>query len=377
MGSAYYLKGKYNIAIANYKKFLNLSPTHPYRGDAFYNSGNCWLKLDNKEEAIKAIEKAKEIYYENNEFEYYKKALKKLIDITSGSQRETYNEELRNYPPPTITPKPTAIPSISIPTMTPTPSLLSFRENMVTIPEGYFLMGANDKDIDADTREKPSHRVYLSSYKIDIYEVTNARYCEFLNEKGMERDENDNLLISLDEFCKIENASGHYRVKAGYENHPVVCVSWYGAQAYATWVGKRLPTEAEWERAAKGSKDFIYPWGNKWDPSRCSNSTVGGGALLMPTGSYPSGASPDKVMDMAGNVWEWCSDWYGGDYYSTVLSQGNKNPRGPDVSTSYKVIRGGGWDSDNSRYFRSTGRSGSKPSKTGESLGFRLVKDVK
>ena len=210
-------------------------------------------------------------------------------------------------------------------TPTALPATITWQKDgktMVLVPAGEFLMGSTDADTDADSDEKPQHKVYLDAFYIDQTEVTNAEYKRFVDATG-------------------HRAPDHWtngQIPAGLENHPVVYVSWEDANAYAQWAGKRLPTEAEWEKAARGTDGRIYPWGNTWDSAKC-NSGDGGPGKTTPVGSYPAGASPYGALDLAGNVWEWCADWYGEGYYQTSPAN---NPRGPD-SGSYRVLRGGSW----------------------------------
>lgn len=377
-GMAYHLNTDYGKAIIYYKIFIKNAGTHQKLGTAFYNLGDCYYRTDKKKEAIESLEKARSLFYNNNERDYYIRTLKKLVDITSGSENKKYREEL-SHPFPTVTPTatrtaittmtPTKIPFTPTPTMTATPV-----EHMAIIEGGEFYMGASDKDVDSISEEKPLHKVYLNSYKIDIYETTNSQYCKFLNEKMAETDSSEYKWIDIDnEYCRIARSEGKYIVKqGGYENYPVTCVSWYGAVAYGKWCYKRLPTEAEWERAAKGQTKNIYPWGDTWDPLKCANNTGGEGSV-MPVGAFPAGASEDKLMDMAGNLSEWCNDWYSADYYS--LSP-YKNPGGPPDG-SYRTVRGGSWNKSKSSYFRTTCRYYFMPGTTSPYVGFRLVKDVR
>ena len=212
---------------------------------------------------------------------------------------------------------------------------------MVYVPAGEFQMGCDDANPNEScySDEQPLHTVYLDAYYIDKYEVTNAQYAQFLNAMGNQEEGGDTWLDADDSDVRIHQVGGVWQADAGYENHPVVEVTWYGARAYCRWRGGRLPTEAEWEKAARGSSDTrMYPWGNEApDCSRLNYySCVGDTA---PVGSYPSGASPYGALDMAGNVREWVNDWYQSDYYSVSPYS---NPPGP-ASGTYKVLRGGGW----------------------------------
>jgi formylglycine-generating enzyme required for sulfatase activity len=220
--------------------------------------------------------------------------------------------------------------------------------DVVTVPAGEFQMGCDETNPDEACYgdEQPLHTVYLDAYAIDKYEVTNAQYAEFLNAEGNQSEGGDTWLDADDPDVRIHEIDGMWQVDTAYEDHPVIEVTWYGARAYCQWQGKRLPTEAEWEKAARGSSDTrIYPWGaedpdcsrlNYYDSSEghCVGDTA-------PVGSSPSGASPYGAVDVAGNVWEWVNDWYDMDYYDTSPYA---NPPGP-ASGAYKVLRGGGWSS--------------------------------
>ena len=187
----------------------------------------------------------------------------------------------------------------------------------------------------------PSHQVVLDTYNIDRHEVTNEQYEAFLDATGH----------PLPRFWDQLGLNG--------EDQPVTGVSWYDARTYCGWAGKRLPTEAEWEKAARGTNGLAFPWGEVWDSAKLrSAESVAGRAIgnynewtlwrsesmsdggPAPVGSYPDGASPYGVLDMAGNVWEWVADWYDPSYYTTTLE---KNPSGPANGT-VRVLRGGGWD---------------------------------
>jgi formylglycine-generating enzyme required for sulfatase activity len=152
------------------------------------------------------------------------------------------------------------------------------------------------------------------------------------------------------------------------EDHPIVNVSWVDAKAYCDWARVSLPTEAQWEKAARGVDGRKYPWGNEWDPGKCVNS-VGGNRPGSTTsvGSILSGASPYGVLDMAGNAWEWCADWYDPNYYKMAPE---RNPTGPP-SGQFRALRGGSWGNSYAGYFRAADRFGCDPAGRNHGLGFR------
>ncbi len=239
---------------------------------------------------------------------------------------------------------------------------------MILIPGGEFLMGAEPGDKDADSDEKPVRKVKLNDYYIYKYEVTNAQFNKFTQETGYKADGEWKLLYS--------NFSA---------NHPVSEVSYTDAQAYCKWAGGRLPTEAEWEKAARGSDWRKYPWGNQWNKELCNNREMKGKredvAKLekfkgiwfgtLPVGSYPDGKSPYGVMDMAGNVSEWCCDWYGETYYSENVTN---NPRGPEDGEE-RVLRGGSFY-DKPEQMRCSSRDDDDLEKWCNLYGFRVVVPV-
>lgn len=196
--------------------------------------------------------------------------------------------------------------------------------SFVRVPAGEFTMGSSDADWGAESDEKPQHKVYLDEYLIGKYEVTVAQFRAFVEETG---------------YTASRDA-----LPSGKEDHSVTMVSWEDAVAFCRWASEvtgrvvRLPTEAEWEKAARGTDARIYPWGNEPpDVSRCNfDNKIG----TMPVGNYsPAGDSPYGCADMAGNVWEWVNDWYQKTYYS--VSPGS-NPPGSANGDS-RVLRGGGW----------------------------------
>ena len=242
-----------------------------------------------------------------------------------------------------------AMPEVAAtPTITPTAVLGEERlwekddSVMIHVPAGEFLMGSKEDDPDAYDNEHPQHTVYVSEFWIDKTEVTNAQYRKCV-EAGTCR---------APTTCDSLGGEPTYS-DSSKADHPVVCVSWQDAKAYCEWAGKRLPTEAEWEKAARGTDGRKYPWGNNFDSSKvnfcdvnCEYDHKDSGAddgyrRTAPVGSYPEGASPYGALDMAGNVWEWCQDWYDADYYA---SSPQRDPQGPGSGTC-RVVRGGSWGS--------------------------------
>jgi formylglycine-generating enzyme required for sulfatase activity len=197
---------------------------------------------------------------------------------------------------------------------------------MVFVPAGEFTMGSSDADKDAYGDEKPQHTVYLDAFWMDKYEVTNAQYKKCV----------DAGKCSRPSESKSYTRSSYYG-NASFDNYPVIYVSWNDAKTYCEWAGKRLPTEAEWEKAARGADGRIYPWGNTFDISKVNAERKVGDTTEV--GAYPAGASPYGALDMAGNVWEWVADWYSANYYA---SSPRNNPTGPS-SGQYRVVRGGAW----------------------------------
>lgn len=197
---------------------------------------------------------------------------------------------------------------------------------MVSIQAGNFAMGSNEYG-----DEKPVHTVSLGECAMDKYEVTAWQFAKFLSKSG-----NQEQKYMKEDESTVAKTGEKYRARSGYENHPVNNVSWYGADTYCRWVVKRLPTEAEWEKAARGTDTRKYPWGNE-EPS--SKKAVYDSSIdeLSAVDSYPDGVSPYGLHHMAGNVWEWTADWYDSDYYKKSPSF---NPKGPSSGES-RVLRGG------------------------------------
>lgn len=196
---------------------------------------------------------------------------------------------------------------------------------MVSVPAGAFLMGSADGGAD----EQPVHRVDLDAFELDVYEVTNVLYKKCVDAGKCKPP-------SI--FSSFKRSS--YFGDSRFDNYPATYLGWEDAKAYCEWVGKRLPTEAEWEKAARGTDGRIYPWGNEWDGSKANVESRIGDTTLV--GSYPAGASPYGALDMTGNVWEWVQDWYDRNYYAESPA---RNPPGPSAG-QYRTLRGGGWADD-------------------------------
>jgi formylglycine-generating enzyme required for sulfatase activity len=239
--------------------------------------------------------------------------------------------------------------------------------DMVFIPAGEFIMGNDDGDDD----EKPERTVYLDAFCMDKYEVTNTQYQECVDAGACNPPERTSSPSHLSYYDNPE-----------FADYPVIWVSWDDAQAYCKWRGKRLPTEAEWEKAARGTDERLWPWGNSEpDESKLNLCDVNcvydwkephiddGYADTAPVGSFEAGISPYGVYNMGGNVREWTADWYLPDYYRNAPK---RNPRGPS-SGEGMVLRGGSWRS-NISVTRSTYRLWYDPTVKDEYVGFRCAR---
>jgi len=282
-------------------------------------------------------------------------------------------------PPPTATPAPpapTATPTPVPPTPTPEPAIGSTMVSpvdgmeMVYVPAGEFPMGSREGDSGADSDQFLLYTVYLGGFWIDRTEVTNEQYRRCV-EAGTCR-----ALTS----CDWGEPTYADPTKA---DHPVVCVPWENANNYCGWASRRLPTEAEWEKAARGTDGRKYPWGNSFDGSRLNfcdancefdhrdSNADDGYERTAPVGSYPRGSSPYGVLDMAGNVWEWVADWFAPDYSGDSPAS---NPSGPTTGDR-RVLRGGGWYY-NERLARAAIRNSGYPNFRSYHVGFRCASAV-
>lgn len=283
----------------------------------------------------------------------------------------------------------------AVPVQTATPQAVGSKQFwpkdrtwMVYVPRGYFQMGSDD---DTDY-ERPMHTVWLDAFWIDQTEVTNAQFEKFVNESNYKTDAEQagwSYVYDTASTRWVKESGADWRHPRGpsssldgLKNHPVTYVSWNDALAYCRWAGRRLPSEAEWEKAARGADGRIYPWGNQVPDQDLANfadrnitlvwadeNIDDGYAFTSPVGNYPQGASPYGVLDMAGNVWEWVNDWYDPDYYQqqSVWS----NPAGPSTRSG-RVLRGGSW-SDGASVIRSSFRLGYFPMDWYAFYGFRCA----
>ena len=264
-------------------------------------------------------------------------------------------------PRPSTTPQPTRAPTIT-PTSEPQAGDIRIvnrggvEVEQVYVPAGSFLMGSED----GNANERPVHEVTLDAFWLDRTEVTNAQYATCVAGGG----------CSPPESYSSYTRDSYYDNPA-YANYPVIYVSWQDAAAYAAWAGGQLPTEAEWEYAARGPESRAYPWGHQAITCDLANYWGKDGGCVGDTskaGDYPDGASWVGALNMAGNVWEWVNDWYAGDYYAR--SPGN-NPTGPDTG-EWRALRGGSWG-DYDQYTRAAYRSNYLPGYWLNDVGFRVV----
>ena len=266
--------------------------------------------------------------------------------------------------------------SMPEPTLTPVPNSVrpSDGMEMVYIPAGTFIMGSDE----GEAEEGPAHEVNLDAYWMDSTEITNGMYALCV-EAGV---------------CNPPMELGSYTRSTYFNNplfadYPVIYVDWSMADTYCQWAGARLPTEAEWEKSARGENALIYPWGGDWDvgarkrlnfadrsnPEMTSDLTADDGYRdTAPVGSYPMGRSPYGIYDLAGNVWEWVADWYDPKYYLASPPDNPPGPAGPTQEISMRALRGGAWVAASRAVFHTYNRNGLEPSEFSSSIGFRCAR---
>ncbi|MBF8277704.1 MAG: putative signal transduction protein with Nacht domain [Candidatus Brocadiaceae bacterium] len=230
---------------------------------------------------------------------------------------------------------------------------------MVLIPAGTFLYGSREDDPVASSDEKPQRVIGLPAFYMDVFPVTNEQFCAFLNATRPSKKKLARWIDLKGSFahqrCRIKKGTNAYNVEKGYEKHPAIYVSWQGANEYTKWAGKRLPTELEWEKAARGPDGRKYPWGNTFNPLFCNSreSSIRG---ITEVGEFPEGKSYYGCLDMGGNVFEWTDSWYGKE---------NK----------FRVVRGGSWF-DVGDYCRCASRGRDDPLEGSCGLGFRCARTL-
>jgi formylglycine-generating enzyme required for sulfatase activity len=253
----------------------------------------------------------------------------------------------------------------------PVPARLAFEPQMVTIAAGEFLMGSTTQQAERAIkegasihwvrREQPQHKVILAEYAIGKYPITCREYEAFVQDRG---------------YPAPRGWNGR-QFPVGKGDHPVVHVMWNDAQAYCVWLSQRtgkryrLPSEAEWEKAARGTDGRTYPWGEQFEPGR-ANTQEAGLKDTTPVGQFsPGGDSPYGCADLLGNVWEWCADWFKDEIYAARSGQPVNDPRGPDKG-EYRICRGGAWHFDY-RFARCALRHRFAPEEFFSFIGFRVV----
>ena len=291
--------------------------------------------------------------------------------VSSPKDTATPKSPTSTSVPFTSTPRPTKT-VIPTPTLGMGSTIVSEKDGMVLVyvPAGEFIMGSGDGEAD----EKPIHTVDLDAFWIDQTEVTNGMFSEFVQETDYQTDAEKagwSYVFNGSSWDKVNGADWHHPTGLGIkilaDNKPVIHVSWNDALAYCEWADRRLPTEAEWEKAARGTDARTYPWGNESPNADLLNfnSNIGD---TTEVGKYPGGASIYGALDMAGNVWEWVNDWYDKNYYA---SSPEANPLGPNLLDGpVRVLRGGSLY-DNDDYVRSAYRNWNLPASTYYFFGFR------
>jgi len=278
--------------------------------------------------------------------------------------------------------------------------VVSLASVMAQVPAGSFTMGTTAAEVQAAVTDckngyggeagncdasmgedsAPQHTVTVSAFSMETTEVTYVQFLTFMNAMGPGSHRNGcggqacMQTRNESETSNIQFDGANYSVLLAINDYPMANVTWYGAKAYCAAIGRRLPTEAEWERAARGDDGRIYPWGNTWDPTKASTKRpVSGEPSTVPVTSFPLGASPYGVLNMAGNVAEWVSDWYDPSFYGRPEAT-IADPQGPNSGTE-KVVRGGSWDSV-PFFARTVHRQSHDPNDPQAWIGFRCVEDA-
>jgi len=262
------------------------------------------------------------------------------------------------------------------------------------IPAGEFVMGTDEQTLIGN--QGPARKIFISAFWMDLHEVTNEQFCRFLNEEQPPKSQLPKWIkIAKKRASAIQQRRGQFLVKPGFELHPVSYVSWEGASAYARWAGRKLPTEAQWERAARGGREAIrYVWGNAWPPPAGAGNLADLSALeaiqhkLKPSQAvfviteYRDGygetapvcsfnPNPFGLFDMVGNLSEWCLDWYDGEWLARMPERDPCNR----VAGEYRVMRDGSWGDMQWEYLI-THRNADTPDACGSNIGFRCASET-
>ena len=308
-----------------------------------------------------------------------------IIGISKGKPRKTFTFTATVQPIVAVTE-----PTLGTERLYPLPGGGVIR--MRYVPPGAFEMGNSEQGDDAELgqdEEKPKHTVTVSGFWVGKCEVTRGQYRKFMKAGGYTNQDywSPEGWAWLQDAGRTEpndwapdiewaNPPGSFKQT---DDHPVVGINHFEAEAFCRWAGLRLPTEAEWEKAARwdGQHSRIYAWGDTWDATKCNdaNDPLYPGGQTAPIGKYPGGASPCGALDMIGNVWEWCSDWRVVDYYASSPST---DPQGPPTS-DLRVVKGGSWfgsnwvGADENDRLRAALRGGFDPHNTSGQIGFRCA----
>jgi formylglycine-generating enzyme len=238
---------------------------------------------------------------------------------------------------------------------------------MVRIPRGEAIFGTGPDDPyfkeNSTDREKPQFKADIPEFYLGVYSVTNEQYFKFVKETGHRPPDRATWGDPVWKNGKFPEEKA---------KHPVVCVSWHDAKAYCRWAGLSLPTELQWEKAARGFDGRLYPWGNKWDENKLRNLNNAGSGTTCAVDEYPQGASPFGLFHMSGNVWEWCEDWYEANAHERYARKDLTLPN----SGKSKVLRGGSWHGDNPLPFRCAVRLDMNPEDRASVTGFRCAREI-
>jgi len=349
------VQNDYNGALGFYKKAIELDPN---RSSLHWYTAGVYWKLDNHAKAMEHLELCRSLMpQEPEELNEVDDFIGKLMDyLTVEEKREIAKRRVNDR-------RQLMENALDV--------SKGKWEEMTLVASGEFLMGSKEEDFIPE--EMPQHAVILDAFYIDRYEITNAQYWKFMDyimKTG------DHSKCSPSEPINKSHLPGNsfrgYEYKYyNYPDYPVTRVDWYDAYAYAAWAGKRLPTEAEWEKAARGTDGRRFPWGNVWEIKFCNVGTDGN--LPVSVGSFEDGNSVYGCYDMTGSVSEWCEDWYHPEYY---LGSPKKNPKGPVKGTGKRIIRGGSMFAQNVYKLRCAVRMFGEPADRNKSVGFRCAKNA-